>query len=1475
MRGFLKPSITMILMMGFALFFIRSGSDLKELYRLAEKSEYSKDFAEAAEIYRKLLQLDPENPNFNFKYAINIIRAEIDEPVLPYLQKAAENGSHRYRPRFKADNAPFVSNYYAGKEAHAQRKYELATTYYTKFLEQASHHIYPEKIDETKRLLDYAKSGIELAKNSVPVRFTELGDGLLPETFHSPIVSPDESLIIFTAPHQNFEDEEPDDDLYFVKKESGVWKEPQPFDKRFNTQDQEASVSISPDGETFVFFRSSVNGGDLFFSILENDSVWGKPKRFSRPVNSTSFESHAAFSNDGNTIFFTSTRPGGYGGLDIYYAQKNKQGKWDDAKNAGPTVNTEYNEESPFVYSPTNTLFFSSDRPESSGGFDIFYSTFSDSGLVEAKNAGVPLNSAYNDLFYTHSFNNKRGYVSQNSKRSGAYQLKLVEYIENEKVPDVQVEWMALNEEGDSLKDMPVTVFSFGQEVVVDSAVSSSNDGKFLVNLFSDRKYFAAFQKDSMVYFSSPFYIDKNFSGNSFSNRIALEPIVLKDSAFRQEVKRFETFKENIVNQSLSDTSKMYMNLFVALEGEDVIDTISRSLVSTSLANIQIDTVEQRAPDTVELFVAAPKPIDMTPRISEEELLKMKADSLLDLAYEQYDIEQFMVAASNFEKANIIYEKLEDNGKQIEALTMGARAFAGVDGYSEALNYHSEALDLIRLTGNESDAASKLEEMGDVAVKALREDRGIGYMLEAVAIRKKLRQDYAVNVLNRKVSDAYYKQSDFENARKSYLTLNQTSLLIGDKESEAYSEYMLGKISRREMKMDQAVAHFNTAITLLEDVDDPTLKGKIYNELGAVSYLEDDFNISRDLYLQAIEQFRKNGDMRGVAAGLFNLAGIDVKLEEFDEAMKKLNESMGIAKSLDDSDLIVRNNLMLSKVAEQIKDFDQAYAFYNEFLEAQGFSVREDYYLQSQQEVKYQDEIGKVDFLRKTLHERKIKVELEKQIKQATISALEAERESKRQWQNIILLVIGLFATIVLFVLWRLRKNHQFNAILKEKNREISLQREEIIKQKSELSTLNVLLEKLSIVSAQTANAVSILTADLEFEWFNNAYKKLFVGSDKAPSYINSFVGETGAVFVNECVKEQKSVAFQSEKKLANGGSIWISQSLTPIIKNGKIEKIISIDSDINAQKQAEQEILDQTAKIQLLRDEIVIQLDIALGQKEEIEKQRDEVKKAIAELKQTQKKLIEAEKMASLGNLVAGVAHEINTPVGICLAATSSLEEKTKRQAGAFKQKKLSQSDLFNYLKSTYESSKLIVSNLQRTGELVQSFKQVSVDEVTEQKRKFKLREYIENVFKSLGPKLQEKDVQISVDCDDDLVLMSYPGMFAQIITNFTINSLSHAFNDTQKGHIQVKCTQEGENLILSFVDDGCGMPEDVRKKVFNPFFTTNMQGGTGLGMNIVYNLVTQKLEGEIECVSKEGEGAEFIVKAPMFNESLIRKVV
>jgi signal transduction histidine kinase len=301
--------------------------------------------------------------------------------------------------------------------------------------------------------------------------------------------------------------------------------------------------------------------------------------------------------------------------------------------------------------------------------------------------------------------------------------------------------------------------------------------------------------------------------------------------------------------------------------------------------------------------------------------------------------------------------------------------------------------------------------------------------------------------------------------------------------------------------------------------------------------------------------------------------------------------------------------------------------------------------------------------------------------------------------------------------------------------------------------------------------------------------------------------------------------------------------------------------------KEISDKLIDEGKNRQLLEMEAKFDVETATKQAE-IERLRNvELANALEELKRTQQQLVESKKMASLGNLVTGVAHEINTPVGIGITAISSLMGKTEAFVDCYNEDQISIDDLEEYLQRSYEISELILSNLQRTADLIQSFKQVSVDQSTEQKRRFNLKDYLKNVIATLAPKLKRQNISFDIQCDDALHVESYPGDFAQIFTNLILNSLTHGFVDKSSGEIRIRVQQIPKNshLNIKYEDNGKGIPEAILPKIYDPFFTTNPQDGTGLGMHIVYNLITQKLNGEINCQSQAGNGVLFEIKLPV----------
>ncbi|MBI4647722.1 MAG: PAS domain S-box protein [Bacteroidia bacterium] len=404
----------------------------------------------------------------------------------------------------------------------------------------------------------------------------------------------------------------------------------------------------------------------------------------------------------------------------------------------------------------------------------------------------------------------------------------------------------------------------------------------------------------------------------------------------------------------------------------------------------------------------------------------------------------------------------------------------------------------------------------------------------------------------------------------------------------------------------------------------------------------------------------------------------------------------------------------------------------------------------------------------------------------------------------------------------------------------------------------NIELEKLSIVASETDNAIVIMDGSGNFEWANKSFEKLYGITQEeyidkhGRNLLNASSSSKIKNIVSKCIETGQSDIYDSSFIHPEGKTIYFQTTLTPILnREGKVIKLITIDSDITEIKKAEKKIKQQS-------EEITAQRDVAINQKNELGKTLDE-------LRRMQKQLVESEKMASLGGLVAGVAHEINTPVGIGITAASTLSDITRQLNVLYKQGKMTQSCFDDYLENAVASSDLILSNLQRTGELIKSFKQVSVDQVTEQKREFNFGSYVQDIVRSLHPKLKHTKLNVEVDCKNDIIMNSFPGPFAQIITNLIINSSIHGFPDNDEGLLRLEATTDNKNLTFIYSDNGKGMAPEVFKKVFDPFFTTDKQRGTGLGMHIVYNLVTHKLKGDIKAWSEPGKGVRFTIVVPL----------
>lgn len=369
------------------------------------------------------------------------------------------------------------------------------------------------------------------------------------------------------------------------------------------------------------------------------------------------------------------------------------------------------------------------------------------------------------------------------------------------------------------------------------------------------------------------------------------------------------------------------------------------------------------------------------------------------------------------------------------------------------------------------------------------------------------------------------------------------------------------------------------------------------------------------------------------------------------------------------------------------------------------------------------------------------------------------------------------------------------------------------------------------------------------------------------------------AAIINYVVRTQENVVLNNaarEGQFTRDPYIVATQPksilCTPLIHQGKLIGILYLENKLTVGAFTP----DRLEVLKLLSSQVAISIENAqlynnlqrFNQNLEqlVEVRTQELSQTLENLTTTQTKLVESEKMAALGSLVAGVAHEINTPIGIGVTAASLLAEKATNFFETYQSGNMKRSDLEKFLNTATQSSTMILANLNRAAELIQSFKQVAVDQSSESKRSFKVKEYLEEILISLRAKLKTTNHKVEISCDENLTLDSYPGALSQIVTNLVMNSLIHAYDGEDAGRIEISVTVEGKVIIFEYADDGQGISEENLSKIFEPFFTTKRgQGGSGLGLHIVYNLVTQKLNGAIECQSQLGLGTKFIIKLPI----------
>ncbi|MBO9699183.1 MAG: PD40 domain-containing protein [Sporocytophaga sp.] len=387
----------------------------KKLIKEAEAALIQKDKKKALDLYLKAWEINPNKSDVNYKIGILYLESDFKFKALPYLEKASSLGL----------SPDYQINKYLGIANQLNHNFEKAIENYQNYKASITDK---EEIKKVDRRIYECNNGLEFISNPVPVKIDNLGpviNSSFPE--YAPVISADDSLLIFTSRRQGSTGGATDqsgmyfEDLYSSKKIEGGWSIPQNLGFPVNTSSHEASVGISPDGNQLFIYKDNGNG-DIYACSFSEEHKWSKPVSVGSEVNSAKyFENGACLSFDGKKFFFASNREGGAGGNDIWVVEKKDNGSWGKPSNLGIPINTDADEESPFMDLDGKTLYFSSRAHKGMGGFDIFKSVFSEESKKWSipENLGYPINSADNDLYFILSGDGRHGYYA--SVKEGGY----------------------------------------------------------------------------------------------------------------------------------------------------------------------------------------------------------------------------------------------------------------------------------------------------------------------------------------------------------------------------------------------------------------------------------------------------------------------------------------------------------------------------------------------------------------------------------------------------------------------------------------------------------------------------------------------------------------------------------------------------------------------------------------------------------------------------------------------------------------------------------------------------------------------------------------------------------------------------------------------------------------------------------------------------------------------------------------------
>ncbi len=505
---------------------------MKEGMFLVGEENYDMALRNFLEAYKQ----DSSSSNVNFNVGFCYLNSSNNKVLAEgYLAKSLKDISKNYQidnPNEKS--APPLAVFYYGKALHINYKFDEAQIQYDNFLNRYA------KDKTTKDDVVYFKAQNEFAKELVAapinVKIQNLGDSINSEfPDYSPVLSADESSLIYTTRRntgtggERLQDGQYYEDIVISYKDAnGVWSTPKSVSQNINTAGHDASINLTADGQTLIAFRDDSGDGNVYFSSWDGKD-WSPLQSFGSDINSKYWESHACLSADNNTLYFVSDRPGGYGGRDIYRCVKLPNGAWSKALNVGPTINTKYDEDGPYIHPDGLTLIFASSGHKSMGGFDIFFTTIEeDKKFAEPVNMGYPINTTDDDVFLVTSPDGKRGYFSSSTDGGkGAKDIYMMSIPDAKEKPLVLFKGAILTENGQKLPDDILIVVTNKETGEVVGYYRPKENGTFATILAPNKNYNFSYQIKGQEFYNEDIYVSSDLAYQEIKKEINLDPVNL------------------------------------------------------------------------------------------------------------------------------------------------------------------------------------------------------------------------------------------------------------------------------------------------------------------------------------------------------------------------------------------------------------------------------------------------------------------------------------------------------------------------------------------------------------------------------------------------------------------------------------------------------------------------------------------------------------------------------------------------------------------------------------------------------------------------------------------------------------------------------------------------------------------------------------------------------------------------------------